>query len=399
MNRQKKEGSTKIIVDCRGIRPNEFGGVDTFTDMIIRGLAVNYRNITIDVSAEDEELYRNRYKNLNIIITYDKILRDINKFRKKNIFFKIITSILNRIYLQFGRRLLVRRASHAKRYECDLVINPFHLHENQYPMKVVNVVHSILPHYTSEQISKIEKNVYSSSAVITCWPWPSDDLKRRFFQIEKKLFTIPITTESNFKHHRFTNFSKEFGEYIFFPSVISPRKNHIKLIDAYIYGISNNQFELPNLVFCGGGDIKIINDLKKKVEFHNLKEKIFFLGYVETTIITDLYKNCIATISPSLFEAGYVTLQEGYLFAKPALCAKTSPAISHAEFLNASPIFFDPNDEEDICNAILYFQKNRKKYEHLAVGSQEVVKNMGLNNLSDKLVSVIDFCLDGRRGY
>jgi glycosyltransferase involved in cell wall biosynthesis len=213
----------------------------------------------------------------------------------------------------------------------------------------------------------IGEHVHRAKAVVVSWPEPYQDLLRRFPEARDRLFMIPFTTKSNIdvaplEQVPGVNLDQPF---LFFPAVISPRKNHENLIRAYAVARERG-VGLPPVVFSGGGDAALQERLIQLCDSLGVSDRFTFLGYVSRPAISTLYRSCLATVAPTLWEAGMATIQEGGYWAKPAACSDIPPAREHASMLGMDVCFFDPEDPADIAAQLGEFVANIDAYRESA---------------------------------
>src|SRR5205085_590969 len=79
-----------------------------------------------------------------------------------------------------------------------------------------------------------------------------------------------------------------------------PRKNHLRLLEAYARLKATGATSYP-LVLVGGSGW-LMDDLGARIEALQLTDAVRRLGYVDDSWLRWLYENCIAFCYPSLLE-------------------------------------------------------------------------------------------------
>ena len=105
-------------------------------------------------------------------------------------------------------------------------------------------------------------------------------------------------------------------EYILFVSTVEARKNHKILYQAYKKLLESGNKDIPLLIFVGmqgwGVDV-FINSLEKDYAVHPY---IHRLHHVSDSDLIHLYKNCLFTVYPSLYEGWGLPVAESLVYGK-----------------------------------------------------------------------------------
>jgi glycosyltransferase involved in cell wall biosynthesis len=152
-----------------------------------------------------------------------------------------------------------------------------------------------------------------------------------------------------------TNLQKELREkfelpknYIFYPAMYLPHKNHKTLIDALkIIKQSNNTKNLK--LVCCGNDIGYLKNLKKYTKKLNLEQEITFLNFVNDEYLPYLYLDSSILIMPSLIGPTNIAPWEAFKMKKPVIYSDLEGI---REVLSDSVLYINPYDAKDIANAI-----------------------------------------------
>lgn len=114
------------------------------------------------------------------------------------------------------------------------------------------------------------------------------------------------------------------GPFIMTVGSIEPRKNHDTLYKAYVLALEMIPDSLPQLVICGRPTWRV-DDLVDTIDRDpRLKGRVLRLSPTDTQLAA-LYKHCIFTVLPSLYEGWSLTLPESLGQGKFCLCADTPP--------------------------------------------------------------------------
>ena len=151
------------------------------------------------------------------------------------------------------------------------------------------------------------------------------------------------------------------SDFILFVGTIQPRKNLMRLIDAFSRIVSNknqiNSNELDKnsknsrnlrLVIVGkkGWQYEEILDAPKKF---NVEERVLFLDFVPDEDLIALYKEAACFVLPSLYEGFGLPILEAMKYGCPVI---TSNVSSMPEAGGDAALYVNPEDVEDIAKKI-----------------------------------------------
>jgi len=108
------------------------------------------------------------------------------------------------------------------------------------------------------------------------------------------------------------------------------RKNHIVLLNAYRYMINTEGYEPPMLIIVGKKgwlDADIEYQVKNDIQLDN---KIQVLKEVSDYGLNSLYKDCLFTVYPSLYEGWGLPIAESLNHGKQCIASKTSSMVEIA---------------------------------------------------------------------
>ena len=105
-------------------------------------------------------------------------------------------------------------------------------------------------------------------------------------------------------------------------STIEPRKNQLRLLDAYKRYLDESEVKLP-LIYAGGKGW-LMDDFIIKIRERGLEQKIILTGYVSDEELVWLYQNCFGNLYPALYEGFGLPVLEGMQFGAPTACSNTT---------------------------------------------------------------------------
>ena len=130
---------------------------------------------------------------------------------------------------------------------------------------------------------------------------------------------------SNFKKDRIEKVKQNYKiagkEYFLFLGNLEPRKNLVRLIQAYkifLQQYCRNQNNIPLLVIAGGKGW-MYQEIFKEVKRSNLEERVIFIGYVSDREIAALMAGAQIFCFPSLYEGFGMPVLEAMACGTPVL--------------------------------------------------------------------------------
>ncbi len=148
--------------------------------------------------------------------------------------------------------------------------------------------------------------------------------------------------------------------YILTVGTLEPRKNLIRLLNAYKMIVSGDG-EIPQLVIVGGhGWLKV--DINKIVDSLGLSKKVLFTGYVSDNDLPALYRNAKIFVYPSLYEGFGLPPLEAMACGIPVISSDTS---SIPEVVGDAGLLVDPYRTDEIARAINIVLRNEELYTRL----------------------------------
>ncbi len=143
--------------------------------------------------------------------------------------------------------------------------------------------------------------------------------------------------------------------YILFVGQIQPRKNLIRLIEAFEL-IKEKKKKYPNLklVIAGGGGW-MANKTYEKARKSKFSKDIIFVGKVSNEHLAELYENALIFVMPSLYEGFGLPILEAMSCGVPCAVSNNS---SLAEIVDDHGLLFDAYNSSDIAQKISMFLNN-----------------------------------------
>jgi len=172
-------------------------------------------------------------------------------------------------------------------------------------------------------------------------------------------------------------------EYILYIGTLQPRKNIPVLLEAFAkikFGIS------AKLVIAGGQGHNFDHSIDKTVSKLNLKNDVFFPGYIDEEDKAALLKSARIFCFPSLYEGFGIPILEAMTVGTPIIASDILP---HRETAGENSIFFDPKNPQDLADKIQWLFDNPDLGLILAQKGQTQAKNFSWEKTSRDLFDII----------
>lgn len=132
---------------------------------------------------------------------------------------------------------------------------------------------------------------------------------------------------------------------------IEPRKNHARLVLAYARYLALGGKAMP-LVLAGGKGW-MMEGFDDQLLRLGVRDKVIITGYVSDSELIWLYRNCFASLYPSLFEGFGLPVLEAMQHGAATLAASSS---SLPEVVGDAALLIDPEDVEAWAREMLRLQ-------------------------------------------
>lgn len=211
--------------------------------------------------------------------------------------------------------------------------------------------------------------------------------------------TFPrVTTSTNVSKVQIRENIKEITNkrFILYVSSVGDRKNHEIICKAYENIIKQDGLsELPIAVFVGRVSPRKQNFIDSVSNNPILKDKIVFAGECSDQELELLYRNCLFTVFPSIYEGWGLGVAESLAYGKIVLSSNTS---SLTEVGNGFAVFLDPNDVGAWSTNILRYSNDSKLRSELEKKIKDDFKVVTWENTARQLEKIVidSFCVNNR---
>ena len=137
------------------------------------------------------------------------------------------------------------------------------------------------------------------------------------------------------------------GTYVLFVSTLEARKNHVLLVRAWRHLLEQSpDAQVPQLVFAGRLGFMVADLLTELRNSRFLGGKVVLIEHPDDAELASLYRGCLFTVFPSLYEGWGLPVTESLAFGKPCLAAGTT---SLPEAGGGLARYFDPEAYPTWC--------------------------------------------------
>jgi len=145
-----------------------------------------------------------------------------------------------------------------------------------------------------------------------------------------------------------------------------------------------------NLVIVGKKDgfITADNEISNIIEKNNLKNKIYFTGYVDDEDIPAIYNLAKLFVFPSIYEGFGIPPLEAQACGCPVLCSNTAslPEVGGKD----SVVYCDPYSVDDIKEMLILVLNDNKLQEELITKGFENIKRFSWEKSAQEIIKVIE---------
>lgn len=223
------------------------------------------------------------------------------------------------------------------------------------------------------------------------------DLKDFLSVDDKKIVVIPEAVDARFKiqkssSHALNVVSRYLDpklKYILSVGTLEPRKNLVKLVEAYqlLPHALQSQY---SLVLTGGKGWRN-EQLIKTIANLNLTDKVIFTGFVSDEDLPYIYKRASVFVYPSLYEGFGLPPLEALASGTPTIVADNS---SLPEVVGKAALLVDAKNEEMIARTIKQVLLRQKMRANLAKTGFKQAQKFSWEKAAQETLKVFDQVYD-----
>ncbi len=167
-------------------------------------------------------------------------------------------------------------------------------------------------------------------------------------------------------------------EYLLYVGTVEKRKNLLTIVKALKF----SNLKIPLVVV--GRHTSYTEQVKNYIRNKNIKN-IRFIKHVNTSELPVFYQNAKIFIYPSIFEGFGIPVQEALFSKTPVITSKTG---CFPEAGGPASIYIDPENTEDLANAILKLLKDDPFREKVVSEGYTYAQNFTNEKIAKNLIEV-----------
>lgn len=176
------------------------------------------------------------------------------------------------------------------------------------------------------------------------------------------------------------------GDYIIYTGTIQPRKNLIRLIDAF-QKITNLKLVVVGKTKGEGKEGWMFEDILERPKKLGIEEKIIFTGFAPTEDLPLLVNGAMAFVLPSLYEGFGIPVVEAMACGTPVIVSNVS---SLPEIVGKAGLLIDPKSIDQIEQAIRTISADKKLRAKLSKLSLEQSQKFSWKKCTKEVIKVLE---------
>lgn len=176
------------------------------------------------------------------------------------------------------------------------------------------------------------------------------------------------------------------GKYILFVGTLQPRKNIVRLIEAFSMIVSENELRDLKLVIVGRRGWQFEEILAAPEKF-GVEKNVKFLSEVGNADLPDLYKNAEIFVLPSLYEGFGLPVLEAMNYGTAVI---TSNISSLPEAGGDGALYIDPKNTKDIAEKMKKLLTDDKLRRELIEKGYRQIKKFSWEKTAKQALRVLE---------
>ncbi|MDP3981103.1 MAG: glycosyltransferase family 1 protein [Chlamydiota bacterium] len=263
--------------------------------------------------------------------------------------------------------------------------------------RAVVTIHDVsflrFPQYTEPKnlkylTRKIKETLNLAHHIIVVSQFTKDEMLNFFPMSEDKVSVIHpgIITNRFVKRVQGVSRIKLPKKYMLYVGNIEPRKNLRGLLLSFKNALLKNSAQDLYLVIAGE-KAWLYDEIMGISEDPAIKDRIVFTGYVSDEDLTEIYKNALFFVFPSLYEGFGMPPLEAMAFNLPVIASSSG---SLPEVLGDAALMVDPENLEDLAEKICMMANNRDIREEYCRRGQIQIRKYNWEESAKKTLDVYE---------
>ena len=232
----------------------------------------------------------------------------------------------------------------------------------------------------------MEQAIRKADRIITISEFSKKEICSLLKVQNEKVHVIYCAAPDKGESANMADVSEKYGihnPYILFVGTIEPRKNLVRLIQAF--DLLKTEFGISHQLVLAGGNGWQNQEIYTAAMHAKHKEDIIFTGFVSKEVKASLYENASVFVFPSLYEGFGIPPLEAMQWGCPVVCAN---AASLPEAAGGAAEYVDPKDVQSIAMGVWKVLSDRHYADNLAEKGFEQVKKFSWDHSAEQLFSL-----------
>lgn len=277
----------------------------------------------------------------------------------------------------------------------DVYFAPAHYAPRYCPVPIVVTIHDLSFYYFPSEFKKKDlfqlKNWTSYSieiatSVIAVSKTTKKDIRQLYPVPDSHIHVIYNGFEKNKDKEKSSimeDLQLQKNRYILYVGTLQPRKNVTTLIKSFKLFHKNNEDYKLVLVGKKGW---LYDSIFEEVTKQNLADSVIFTDYIPDSDVSELYKNALCFVMPSLYEGFGIPILEAMSHNCPVISSNTS---SLPEIGGNACLYFDARDQNDLLQDIERLQNDTELAKELVKKGRERIKEFSWEKSAKETLEVI----------
>ncbi len=179
-----------------------------------------------------------------------------------------------------------------------------------------------------------------------------------------------------------------YGDYLLYLGTLHPRKNLVRLIEAFFIAVHRLENKELMLVIAGKRGW-LYDQIFERVQQLGLLERVSFLGYVDDQAKPALLSGALAYLFPSLYEGFGLPVLEAMACGAPVL---TSNCSSLPEVAGQAALLVNPRNTADIANGLAQLITKADLRARLVEQGYHQARRFSWQKAAGEVLEVLDGC-------
>jgi glycosyltransferase involved in cell wall biosynthesis len=176
------------------------------------------------------------------------------------------------------------------------------------------------------------------------------------------------------------------GPYLLYVGTLQPRKNLVRLIDAFAQVLRVCKVQDLQLVLAGKRGW-LYDDILARAKQLGLGDRVILPGFVPDADLASLYSGAALFVMPSLYEGFCMPVLEAMVCGTPVAC---SNAASLSEVAGDAALFFDPQDVDRMAGVLARALDDQVTREALVARGSAWAGQFTWQRCSRRVLSVLE---------